>query len=35
VAIAVVKTFDIKRGGKPTDEETRGLFVLRKEMGGR
>jgi uncharacterized protein (TIGR02246 family) len=34
VAIAVVKTFDIKRGGKPTTgEETRGLFVLRKEGG--
>ena len=34
VAIAVVKTFDIKRGGKPTTgEETRGLFVLRKDGG--
>jgi hypothetical protein len=34
VAIAVVKTFDIRRGGKPTTgEETRGLFVLRKDGG--
>ena len=32
VAIAVVKTFDIRRAGKPTTgEETRGLVVLSKE----
>lgn len=34
VAIAVVKTFDIKRGGVPTTgEETRGLVVVSKESG--
>jgi uncharacterized protein (TIGR02246 family) len=34
VAIAVVKTFDIKRAGVPTTgEETRGLIVLTKEDG--
>jgi len=34
VAFAVVKTFDIKRGGVPTTgEETRGLIILSKEDG--
>jgi len=34
VAIAVVKTYDIKRGGVPTTgEETRGLVVVSKEGG--
>jgi len=34
VALAVVKTFDIKRAGVPTTgEETRGLIVLSKENG--
>jgi uncharacterized protein (TIGR02246 family) len=34
VVIAVVKTFDIKRGGVPTPgEETRGLVVMSKEAG--
>ena len=34
VAIAVVKTFDIRRAGVPTaGEETRGLIVLSKEAG--
>lgn len=34
VALAVVKTFDVKRGGVPTTgEETRGLIVLSKEGG--
>jgi len=34
VALAVVKTFDIKRAGVPaTGEETRGLIVLTKEGG--
>jgi uncharacterized protein (TIGR02246 family) len=34
VAIAVVKTFDIKRGGVPTTgEETRGLIIMSKEGG--
>jgi uncharacterized protein (TIGR02246 family) len=34
VAIAVVKTFDIKHGGVPTSgEDTRGLIVLSKEDG--
>jgi hypothetical protein len=34
VALAVVKTFDIKRAGVPTTgEETRGLIVLSKEGG--
>jgi hypothetical protein len=34
VALAVVKTFDIKRAGVPTTgEETRGLIVLTKEGG--
>ena len=34
VAIAVVKTFDIKRAGVPTTgEETRGLVILSKEDG--
>jgi len=34
VAIAVVKTFDIKRAGVPTTgEETRGLIILSKEDG--
>jgi hypothetical protein len=34
VALAVVKTFDIKRAGVPTaGEETRGLIVLSKEGG--
>ena len=34
VALAVVKTFDIKRAGVPTaGEETRGLIVLSKEDG--
>lgn len=34
VAIAVVKTFDIKHGGVPaTGEDTRGLIVLSKEDG--
>jgi hypothetical protein len=34
IAIAVVKTFDIKRGGVPTTgEETRGLVVVSKEEG--
>ena len=34
VAVAVVKTFDIKRGGVPTTgEETRGLIILSKENG--
>lgn len=34
VAVAVVKTFDIKRAGVPaTGEETRGLIILSKEDG--
>ena len=34
VALAVVKTFDIRRAGVPaTGEETRGLVVLSKEGG--
>jgi uncharacterized protein (TIGR02246 family) len=34
VVVAVVKTFDIKRGGVPTSgEETRGLIILSKEDG--
>ena len=34
VVIAVVKTFDIKRAGVPTNgEETRGLIILSKEGG--
>jgi len=34
VAVAVVKTFDIKRAGVPTTgEETRGLIILSKEGG--
>jgi uncharacterized protein (TIGR02246 family) len=34
VAVAVVKTFDIKRAGVPTTgEETRGLIILSKEDG--
>jgi uncharacterized protein (TIGR02246 family) len=34
VAIAVVKTFDIRRGGVPTTgEETRGLVVVSKQDG--
>ncbi len=34
VALAVVKTFDIKRAGVPTTgEETRGLVILSKENG--
>jgi len=34
VAMAVVKTFDIKRAGVPmTGEETRGLIILSKENG--
>jgi uncharacterized protein (TIGR02246 family) len=34
VAFAVVKTFDIKRGGVPTTgEETRGLIILSKDDG--
>jgi uncharacterized protein (TIGR02246 family) len=34
VAVAVVKTFDIKRAGVPTTgEETRGLIILSKENG--
>lgn len=34
VVFAVVKTFDIKRGGVPTTgEETRGLIILSKEEG--
>ena len=34
VALAVVKTFDIKRAGVPVNgEETRGLIVLSKEGG--
>jgi uncharacterized protein (TIGR02246 family) len=34
VAIAVVKTFDIKRAGVPTTgEETRGLIIFSKEDG--
>lgn len=34
VVFAVVKTFDIKRGGVPTTgEETRGLIILSKEDG--
>lgn len=34
VALAVVKTFDIRRGGVPTSgEETRGLIILSKENG--
>ena len=34
VALAVVKTFDIKRAGVPTTgEETRGLIILSKENG--
>jgi uncharacterized protein (TIGR02246 family) len=34
VALAVVKTFDIKRAGVPTTgEETRGLIILSKEDG--
>ncbi len=34
VALAVVKTFDIKRAGVPTTgEETRGLVILTKESG--
>ena len=34
VALAIVKTFDVKRGGVPTSgEETRGLVVLSKEDG--
>lgn len=34
VAVAVVKTFDIKHGGVPaTGEDTRGLIVLSKEDG--
>ena len=34
VALAVVKTFDIKRGGVPiAGEETRGLVILSKENG--
>lgn len=34
VAIAVIKTFDIKRAGIPTTgEETRGLIILSKENG--
>ena len=35
VAIAVVRTFDIRRAGVPTTgEETRGLIVLSKEGAG-
>jgi ketosteroid isomerase-like protein len=34
VALAVVKTFDIKRGGVPVEgEETRGLIIFSKENG--
>jgi hypothetical protein len=34
VALAVVKTFDIKRAGVPiAGEETRGLVILSKENG--
>jgi hypothetical protein len=34
VALAVIKTFDIKRAGVPTTgEETRGLIILSKENG--
>jgi uncharacterized protein (TIGR02246 family) len=34
VAVAVVKTFDIKRAGVPTTgEETRGIVILSKEDG--